>query len=118
MDPILADRMRILIGYIKMDTLKEQLNRYTYITFYLVYNNIKCDTYYDIIVDILMLPPYPLSFDSIAIYYTSAVLYVDSDDMIDVEIFKISHATLTRIGCFSLSLFHQLKISKFIASFH
>ena len=63
MDPILADRMRILIGYIKMDTLKEQLNRYTYITFYLVYNNIKCDTYYDIIVDISMLPPYLLSFD-------------------------------------------------------
>ena len=42
---------------------------------------------------------------SIAIYYTSPVLYVDSDDMIDVEILKISHATLARIGYFSTIIF-------------
>ena len=68
---ILVDRMRILIRYVKIDTVEDKLNGYTYITFHLIYNNIKCDTYYDIIVDILMLPPYPLSFDSIAINYTS-----------------------------------------------
>jgi len=45
---ILADRMRILIEHVKMDTVKDKLNGYTYITFYLIYNNIKCDTYYDI----------------------------------------------------------------------
>ena len=72
-----------------MDTVKDRLNGYTYITFYLVYHNIKCDTYYDIIVDISMLPPIHCHSTSIAIYYTSAVLYVDSDGMIDVEIFKI-----------------------------
>ena len=33
-----------------MDTRKDKLNEYTYITFYLIYNNIKYDTYYDIIV--------------------------------------------------------------------
>ena len=47
MDQILADQMQILIGYVKMDTVKDKLNRYTYITFYLIYNNIKCDTYYE-----------------------------------------------------------------------
>ena len=30
---ILADRMRILIRYVKMDTVKDKLNRYIYITF-------------------------------------------------------------------------------------
>jgi len=55
--------MRILIRYVKMDTVKDKLNEYTYITFYLIYNNIKCDTYYDSIVYISILPPYPLSFD-------------------------------------------------------
>ena len=62
MDRILANRMRILIGYVKIDTVKDKLNGYTYITFYFIYNNIKCDTYYDIIVYISILPPYPLSF--------------------------------------------------------
>ena len=52
---ILADHMRILIGYVKINTVKEKLDRYTRITFYLIYNNIKCDTYYDIIVYILLL---------------------------------------------------------------
>jgi len=61
-DLILADRMRILIGYVKIDTIKYKLNKYTYITFYLIYNNIKCDTCYDIIVYISILPLYPLSF--------------------------------------------------------
>jgi len=42
MDRILADRMRILIGYVKIDTVKDKLNRYTYVTFYFIYNNIKC----------------------------------------------------------------------------
>ena len=62
MNLILADRMRILIGYVKMNTAKDKLNGYTYITFYLIYNNIKCDTYYDIIVYISILSPYLLSF--------------------------------------------------------
>ena len=61
-DLILADQMRILIGYVKMNMVEEKLNRYTYITFYLIYNNIKCDTYHDIIVHISILLPYPLSF--------------------------------------------------------
>ena len=39
--------MQILIGYVKTDTVKNKLNGYTYITFYLIYNNIKCDTYYE-----------------------------------------------------------------------
>ena len=29
------------------DSIKDRLNGYTYITFYLIYNNIKCDTYYE-----------------------------------------------------------------------
>ena len=62
MDQILSDRMRILIGYVKMDTVKNNLNGYTYIAFYLIYNNIKCDTYNDIIVYISIFPPYPLLF--------------------------------------------------------
>ena len=33
---ILADQMRILIGYVKMDMVKDKLNEYTYITFYLI----------------------------------------------------------------------------------
>ena len=45
-----------------MDMIKDKLNRNTYITFYLIYYNIKCDTYYDIIVYILTLPLYLLSF--------------------------------------------------------
>ena len=61
-DMILADWVRILIGYVKMDTLKDKLNGYIYINFYLIYNNIKCNTNYDIIVYISMLPTYPLSF--------------------------------------------------------
>ena len=55
--------MQILIGYVKMNTVKDKLNGYAYITFYLIYNKIKCDIYYDIIVNILMLSPYLLSFD-------------------------------------------------------
>jgi len=47
MDRILADRMQILIGYVKMNTVKDKLNGYTYITFYLIYNNIKCEIYYE-----------------------------------------------------------------------
>ena len=39
---ILVDRMRTLIGYVKIDTVKDKLNEYTYITFYRIYNNIKC----------------------------------------------------------------------------
>ena len=62
MNRILAYRMRILIGYIKIETAKDKLNGYTYITFYLIYNNIKSDTYYDIMVYISILPLYPLSF--------------------------------------------------------
>jgi len=42
--------MRILIGYIKLDKVKDKLNGYTYITFYLIYKNIKCYKYSDIIV--------------------------------------------------------------------
>ena len=64
---ILADRMLMLIGYVKIDMVKDKLNGYTYIIFYLIYNNIKCDTYYDIIV--YMLPPYPLSFG----FYTNGL---------------------------------------------
>ena len=45
-----------------MDTIKDKLNEYTYINFYLIYNNIKYDTYYDIILYISILPLYPLSF--------------------------------------------------------
>ena len=48
-DRILADQMRILIGYAKTNMVTDKLNGYTYITFYFIYNNIKCDTYYDII---------------------------------------------------------------------
>ena len=44
---ILADQMRILIGYVKLDTVNDKLNGYTSITFYLIYNNIRCDTYYE-----------------------------------------------------------------------
>ena len=44
--------------------------------------------------------------------YTTLVLNVDLDATIDVEILKISRATLARIGYFPLLLFHQLKISK------
>ena len=62
--------MRILIVYAKMDTVTDKLNG-TYFTFYLIYNNIKCDTYYDIIVYISMLPPYPLSLVFIVIDYTT-----------------------------------------------
>ena len=62
MNQILADRMRILTGYVKMDAVMDKLNGYIYISFYLIYNNIKCDTYYDIIVYISILPTYPLSF--------------------------------------------------------
>ena len=29
-DPILADRMQILIGYVKLDKVKDKLNRYNY----------------------------------------------------------------------------------------
>jgi len=54
---------------LKMNTIMDKLNRYTYITFYHIYNNIKCDTYYDIIVYISMFPPYPLSLTSIAMDY-------------------------------------------------
>ena len=43
-DQILADLMRILIIYVKLDMVTNKLNGYTYITFYLIYNNIKCDT--------------------------------------------------------------------------
>jgi len=43
--------------------IKDKLNRYTYITFYLIYNNTKYDKYYDIIVYISILLPYLLSFD-------------------------------------------------------
>ena len=50
-------------GCAKMDTVTDKLNGFTYITFYLIYNNIKCDTYYNIIVYISMLSLYPLSFD-------------------------------------------------------
>jgi len=67
MDWILADRMRILIGCVKIDTVKNKLNGYTYITFYLIYNNIKCHTYYDIIVYISILP----------IHYHSASIATD-----------------------------------------
>jgi len=42
MDRILADRIRMLIGYVKIDTVKDKLNGYTYIIFYRIYNNIKC----------------------------------------------------------------------------
>jgi len=42
--------MRILVGYVKMNMVKDKLNGYNYITFYLIYNNIKCHTYYNIIV--------------------------------------------------------------------
>ena len=45
-----------------MDMVKDKLNRNTYITFYLIYNNIKCDTYYDIIVYISILSSFLLSF--------------------------------------------------------
>ena len=69
MDRILADQIRILIRYAKIDTVTDKLNGYTYIIFYLIYNNIKCDTYYDIIVYISMFPPYPLSLTSIAMDY-------------------------------------------------
>ena len=62
MNRILADQMRILIGCVKMNTDKDKLNGYTYITFYLIYNNIKCDIYYDIIVYISMLLLYSVSF--------------------------------------------------------
>ena len=41
MDRILTDQMRILIEYVKINTVKDKLNRYTYITFYRMYNNIK-----------------------------------------------------------------------------
>ena len=61
-DRILVDRMRILIRYVKIDTVMDKLNGYTYIIFYFIYNNIKCDTYYDIIVYISMFSPYTLSF--------------------------------------------------------
>jgi len=47
MNRILADRMQILIEYVKMDTVKNKLNGYTYITFYLLYNYIKWDAYYE-----------------------------------------------------------------------
>ena len=45
-----------------MDKVTDKLNGYTSITFYLIYNNIKCDTYSDIIVYISMLSPYSLAF--------------------------------------------------------
>ena len=70
MDQILVDQMRILIGHVKMDTVKDKLNGYTYITFYLIYKNIKCDTYYDIIVYISILPIHCHSA-SIATDYTT-----------------------------------------------
>ena len=46
------------------------------------------------------------------------MLNADSDDMVDVEILKISCGALAKIEYFSLLLFHQLKISKFNTLFH
>jgi len=62
MDRILADRMQILIGYVKMDTVKDKLNRYTYITFISSTIILNVKHIMNIIVYISILLPYPLSF--------------------------------------------------------
>jgi len=59
---ILADQMRILIEYVKMDMVKDKLNEYTYITFIASTTILDVIHTMNIIVYISILSPYPLSF--------------------------------------------------------
>ena len=107
MDQILAgaDRMQILIGYVKIDTVKDKLNGYTYITFYFIYNNIKC------VNTMILLSTYQCFHrihchsTSIAMDYTTSGAKCQFRCHDCVKILKISCATLARIGFFLLLLF-------------
>ena len=89
-----------------MDAVKDKLNGYTYITFYRIYNNIKC------IHTMILLCTYQCFHHihchsaSIAIDCMTSSAKCRFGAIVDVEIPKISRTTLARMEYFSLLLFY------------